>query len=260
MRTSIRGGMGLGDALYVQAITRHLVLRGESMRVHTAWPDVFKQLGESVRTASFRRDNIDLLAHYSKRKGRIETTQFKDCCIQAGIREDVELRLDWVPEDLGLLDRLKRIGRPIICISLARSPMGRTDGFGAEVLPDCAAIQTAIDRVKDRALIVQLGSGKSLFRFEGIDVDLSNETTVTQLLDVASIASGFIGYPSFIVPLAESFSKPVLTVFSRRGLESTQIYVRQITPRKVLHRVTSTHVIDDCDRLEIEDAADDLLR
>jgi hypothetical protein len=143
---------------------------------------------------------------------------------------------------------------------MARSPMGRKDGFGAELLPDCRMIQRAIDRLKGRALIVLIGSGKPLFEFKGIDVDLSNKTTVRQLLDVASIADGFLGYCSFIIPLAESFSKPALIVWSRRGLNAGHQYIRQITPQKVLYRESSQFVIDDASLEEIDEAADGFMR
>jgi hypothetical protein len=238
---TIRGGMGLGDALYVQAVARHLVARGARLQVATSWPDVFKRI--DVQTVPFRRSEIDILAHYSRRKNH-RTGQFEDVCIQAGIDGPVELRLDW-SADTDLTRRLRADGRPIVCVQLPRSPMGRSDGFGAELLPDCKVIQRAIDSLAGRALVVQIGAGQALFRFRGIDVDLSNETTVAELLDVASVADGFLGYVSFLVPLAESFSKPAMLVWSKRGLRSPTGYIRQITPAKVLHRSSSMHVIDD---------------
>lgn len=239
---TIRGGMGLGDALYVQAVARHLVAKGQRLQVATAWPDVFRFI--DVQTVPFRRSDIDILAHYSRRKNH-RTGQFEDVCIQAGIDGPVELRVDWQTADSDLVRRLRADGRPIVCVQLPRSPMGRSDGFGSELLPDCKVIQRAIDFLGGRALVVQIGAGQALFRFKGIDVDLSNETTVSELLDVASIADGFLGYVSFLVPLAESFSKPALLVWSKRGLKSPTGYIRQITPQKVLHRSTSMHVVDD---------------
>lgn len=252
---AIRGGMGLGDAIYVQSVARHIVNRGEKLQVCTSWPDVFKPLGEAVEFARFRRDRIDFLAHYSLRKRFTDTTQFDDCCIQAGIGAGVELRLDWPARP----HRLQADGKPILCVQLPRSPMGRTDGFGAELLPDCRKIQAAIDAVRGRVLIVQVGSGKPLFEFSGIDVDLANRTTVSELIDLASAADAFLGYPSFLLPLAESLGKPVLMVFSSRGLESSTIYVKQITPKKLLHLNLSKAVIDTDTDLKIGEAMNALL-
>ena len=82
MMRSIRGGMGLGDALYVQAVARHITATGERLLVCTAWPDVFKPLGDKVEFAPFRRQRIDVLAHYSTRKA-LPTKQFDDVCAAA---------------------------------------------------------------------------------------------------------------------------------------------------------------------------------
>lgn len=246
----IRGGMGLGDALYVQAVARHLVKAGHKLTVATAWPEVFSRI--DVATMPFTRSGVDILAHYSKRK-HMRTDQFTDCCLQAGLKETAELRIDW-KADTDLTRRLKAEGLPIVCVQLPRAPMGRTDGFGSELLPDCRVIQRLIDSLAGEALIVQVGSGKALFKFSGIDVDLSNETTVSELLDVASVADGFLGYVSFMVPLAESFDKPALMVWSKRGLKSHVGFIRQITPQKVFHKPTSMHVLDDARPDDIEAA------
>jgi hypothetical protein len=258
-RKSIRGGMGLGDALYVQSVARHLVKKGISLRVHTAWPDVFRSLYPDAKVAPFCRTGIDILAHYPSRKKISGTTQFEDCCISAGIREPVELRLDWEPTNLSLIYSLQTYGKPIVFVQLPRAPMGRTDGFGKELLPDCRSIQHAIDAIRDRALIVQIGSGKPLHRFSGIDVDLADQTSITDLLDIATVASAFIGYVSFIVPLAESLDKPALLVWSRRGLVfPAPVYVREITPKKILHKPSSRFVMDDAPIEQIQEAANAL--
>ena len=215
---SLRGGSGLGDALYVQAAARYLVGLGEEVEACCDWPDVFRPLGDAVTVSPFRRHPIDRLAHYAARRGDLTTTQFEDVLISAGLPRDVPLRLDWTltapplirpPDD-----------RPLVLVTLPRAPMGRTDGFGAELLPDCGVIQHIIDGIADRATVVQIGAGKSLYQFRGLAADLANKTTVAQLLDLASVAAGIIGYPSFVIPLAESLSIPALVVWSRRGLNS----------------------------------------
>lgn len=235
--------MGLGDSLYLQSVARHLVKRGEQLEVCSEWPDVFKPLG--VKVSPFSRMNIQILAHYSMRKGHLGTTQFEDCCLQAGIREPVELKLDWQPKNFTLIAQLRKSWKQILVVQLPRAPMGRTDGFGRELLPDCRVIQSAIDRLKDRAFVVQVGHGDPLYRFKGIDLDLANQTSVSDLLDVAYAADGFLGYCSFLVPLAESFSKPAVLVWSRKGLVSRQPFISRIRPEKVLHRKSSRWLVDD---------------
>ncbi len=241
----IRAGMGLGDALYLQSVVRHLVSKGQRLQVACQWGDVFKPLGDAVKMVPFTRQGIQILAHYSLRKGKPETNQFQDCCIQAGITEPVEMRLDWEPSNLPLIEHLRSFGKPILCVQLPRSPMGRTDGFGAELLPDCRVIQQALNLLRTKYLIVQIGSGKPLYHFEGIDLDLANRTTVSDLLDIAWAADAFLGYCSFIIPLAESFTKPCLLVWSSRGLKSGHPFINRITPKKIISKPSCRWVRDD---------------
>lgn len=256
---SIRGGRGLGDSIYVQAVARHLIkTKGERLRVCADYPDVFRPLGDMVEVVPHRRTNIDYLAHYSARK-YLPTKQFVDCCQASGIMEPVELRLDWTPTSR-IGEQLKEAGRLIVCVQLPRTPMNRTDGFGAELLPDCRVIQRMIDALRERALLVQIGAGQALYRFKGIDVDLANRTTVAEMIDVAHAADGFLGYVSFLVPLAESLDKPGMFVWSQRGLKSGTQYVRQIRPEKVLFKASSRHVVDNWSNERIDEAINAFLR
>ena len=247
---SIRGGSGLGDSIYLQAVCRYLVQR-ERLKVCSDWPDVFRPLGDKVTLAPFSR-KVDLLAHYSSRKALTNSTQWEDVCACAGIGEKIDLRLDWVPETT--LDI-----RPYVCVQLPRAPMGRSDGFGSDLLPDCRLIQRAIDALRDRFAIVQIGAGEPLFRFKHLDLDLAGKTSVAGLLDVAAGASGFLGYVSYIVPLAESLDKPAMLVWSHKGLRRGHPYIRQITPAKILSKPSCKFVIDNWPLADIDKVFDGFL-
>lgn len=282
--TSIRGGSGLGDAIYVQSIARHLADRGHAVEACSDYPDVFRPLAGRVAVSPFRRDRIDRLAHYAGRRERRETTQFEDCCIQAGIREPVRLDLGWSETDVALTARLRARGRPIVVVAMPRAPFGdRPDRYGIELLPDFAVMQRAIDMLAGEACIVQVGAGRRLHGFANIGVDLAGQTSVGQLLDVVSAADAVIGYVSFLIPLAEALGKPALFVWSRRGLRATDRLISTITPEKILTRSSLTRpsqdgarepsrhgrpaarrhcqaVIDDCDNLELQNGIDALRR
>lgn len=260
-RIAIRAGSGLGDSIYLQSVVRHMLEQGAGeIEVCSDFPDVFLPLKGRVTVSPFRRNVRH--AHYAPRKGMAGTDQFQDCCIAAGISTDADLRLDWCPVNVDLVQEVRRGSRPVVVVQLPRNPMGRTDGFGAELLPDCGVIQRAIDRIKSRVKIVQVGKGDPLYRFSGIDLDLSDRTSVADLIDVACAADGFLGYVSFVVPLAESLGKPALLVWSQRGLNAEgprREFVRRITPQKVLHCPSSRFVIDNCSDQELNKAADELL-
>lgn len=252
----IRAGSGLGDSLYLQSVVRHLLARGEKLQVCSAYPEVFRPL--PVGVVPFTRLGVEIVAHYVTRKGIAGTDQFEDMCRAAGITEPAELRLDWTPVNVSLVRRIRRAAgeRPVVVVQLPRAPMGRTDGFGKELLPDCRVIQRCIDRLGGAAFIVQIGAGEALHKFHGIDLDLTNQTSVSELIDVAWEADGFLGYCSFVVPLAESLAKPALLVWSRRGQRAPQAYIRQVTPEKVLHGDGSVFVWDDWTEARIGEVVD----
>lgn len=259
----IRSGAGLGDALYLQAIVRHLVRQGHrGIEVRTCYPDVFRPLNGAIRLAKFSREGVTKIAHYTAGKKRQDTDQFQDACIHAGIREPVDLVLDWEPVNVDLVCEIRRRagGRPVIAVALPRCPMDRTDGYGDELLPDCRVIQRAIDRLSREAFIVQVGKHRPLFEFSGLHWDLANQTSVCELVDVAYAADVLLGYVSFFVPLAESFAKPAMFVWSSKGFASKNEWVRLVTPQKIIHRKALAHVvIDDCSGDELSRACDALL-
>lgn len=258
---SIRGGKGLGDSLYLQSVVRHIIkCDRQPLKVASNYPDVFLPLGDKVKVIPFTRTGIDITAHYVNRKGFTETTVFRDCCISAGIKNYPELRLDWPQADNELVENIRKPGKPVVIVQMPRAPMARSDGMGMELLPDCKRIQQIIDAVKPYSTIVQVGAGESLFKFDGIDIDLANRTTVRELLDVSAAASGFIGYCSFILPLAESLHKPCMMVWSRRGLESKELFIRRVTPKKMIEHASTQYLIDDCGQYEMDEALNVFLR
>lgn len=255
---SVRGGAGLGDAIYLQSVSRRLLDEGhDRVEVCSRYADVFLPLGARVMCSPFRRKPIDRLAHYATRRGNPETTQFEDCCISAGVAKDTPLRLDWLPRNRGLVDAVRAGGRPVIAVGLPRSPFGdRPDQYGKELLPRWAVIQDAIDRLPGSAKVIQIGAGKSLHEFSGLAEDYANRTSVSDLLDIASACDAFLGYVSFLVPLAEAMGKPGLFIWSRRGLGSGNKLIRQITPTKVFHGSFCRAVVDDSAPREFEKATD----
>lgn len=257
---AIRGGNGLGDAIYVQSIARYFADRGHAVEVCTRYPDVFLPLADRIAISPFRRDHIDKLAHYTARKRIAGTDQFRDCCIMCGIAEPVALDLGWTVQNGDLTKRVLRQRRPVVVVALPRAPMGRSDGFGKELLPDCGVIDRLIAMMASRYTVVQVGSGEALYRYRGIDMDLANRTTVSDVIDVVSVADAVLGYCSFLVPMAEAMNRPGLFVWSRRGLLARNPFVSGVTPQKVFHRDSSRAIVDDASDRDIAGALDGFCR
>lgn len=250
MNVRVRCGSGLGDSIYLQSVCRHLADRGDDVVALSNWPDVFRPLRGRVRVEPFERRNCNLVAHYSMRRGR-PTTQWQDCYLQAGIKDPVDLRLDWTVTDPGFVASIRAAAesRPLVIVQLPRRPMDRVDGFGMSLLPRRVPAQVTLNRLRELGcFLVQVGAGVPVYHLTGLDLDLANHTTVAQLLDLASIADGCFGYVSFLVPLAESLGKPALFIWSRRGLDDRVEMVRRITPRKIFHKPELCRAVFDDDR------------
>lgn len=260
---TIRCGRGLGDALYLQGVVRHLVEEeGANLHVLTDWPEVFKPLEGRVQIMPFTRNNVDIIAHYTLRKHYKSTTQFKDCCVQAGITKNIDFRLDWKPTKKHIINTIKAQAgdRKILLVEMVREPMNRADGFAMELLPKFEVMQATLDRLKEHYFTVLVGKGKSKYEYTGIDLDLRDKTDTEDLINAASIADALFGYCSFFVPLAESLDKKAMFVWSKKGLNSMEQFIRTITPQKILHKKSSHHIVDNWTEEQMTESIDDFLR
>jgi hypothetical protein len=250
----IRAGSGLGDSCYVRPIAEHFLRQGKRVTVMSHFPDVF--IGSGAAVEPFNRNNIDVLAHYTLARQTQTTTQYQDMLNCAGIRVPVPLSFKWEVRNWDLIDSLKAKarGRKIVIVHGGRTPFGRMDGHGFEILPEQAAFETAI-RAMEGCFFVRIGKGPQLYPLP-VDLDLNDKTRVSDLLDMVLECDGILSMCGFPVPMAECFDKPLLAIWSSRGLASSQPIVASITPGKILSKPTSRYVVDDWLAAKIHEAAD----
>jgi len=248
----LRGGRGLGDALYVRPVAEHFVRQGEKVTVCCDYPDVFADSG--ARIEQFDRIGCNVVAHYTHGKANPNTNQWQDVCTLAGVG-DLALSFRWEVKNAMLVADLKAManGRPIVMVNGGRPPMDRKDGFAFEMLPRREAFDAVLAGLKD-CFIVEVGKGAELYPLTA-DVDLSERTSPADLLDIAWIASGLVGQCSFMIPLAEAFDKPLMVVWAAKGLKSATLFIRQCTPQKILSKQSSRWVMDDWTAERISEAA-----
>lgn len=239
----IRGGSGLGDAIYLRPIVAHYMAGPSPVEVCSDHAGVFVDM--DCKVSPFSRDRIDVLAHYTQRKFHEKTNQWQDICISARC-ESVELRSMWYIRNAQLVDRLKQdaAGRPIVLVHGGRIPMGRTDGFGKELMPMQRGFDYALQALDD-CFLVRVGKGADAY-FLDVDVDLNGSTSVPDLLDLGSVCDAVVGQCSLAIPLAEIFDKPLLCIWAASGMhEARHPYIKAITPEKVLSKPTSQFVVDE---------------
>lgn len=239
----IRGGRGLGDSLYVRPVAQHFVRAGESVAVHSDYPEVF--IGSGVAVEPFRRDGVNVLAHYTAGKANLNTTQWQDICASAKVPE-LPLRFGWAIKNHSLVAdlRARAAGRKLVIVHGGRTPMGRKDGYGAELLPYRHAFDVALDALTG-CYTVLVGNAPQIYPLRA-DLNLNGTTSVSDLLDIGSTCDGIVAQCSFCVPLAEVFDKPLLAIWSARGMApGVPAYIRAVTPKKILSKPTSRYVMDD---------------
>lgn len=236
----LRGGSGLGDSLYLRPITEWYQADGQPLTVMTDFPDVFR--GTDAIVEPFNRNRINVLAHYANAKTNPATNQWQDIIRSAGL--DIPLRFTWDTVSDTYVRRKRWAGnrRPMILVIGGREPMGRDDGFGRELLPRAGAFKAALDELDD-CYRIRIGKGRQAYEVQ-CDLDLTNDTSVEQLMDLAKECDGIVGQCSYAIPLAEGFDKPLLIVWAYAGLCSRVPYISQITPAKILSKETSLHVVD----------------
>lgn len=252
----VRGGSGLGDSIYVRAGVELFLEQGHEVTVCSDYPEVF--LGLNVAIEAFRRNNIDRLLHYTLRKKETSTNQWQDVCLQAGL-PDKPLKISWPDRQSMMIDAVKKeaAGRPIVLVHGGRIPMGRTDGFGAELLPQRHAFSTVLREFND-CFTVRIGSRADSVYDIDTRADLRDKLSIHDLFSLAQESDGVVAQCSYAVPLAESLGKPGLFVWSSRGLtQERHAYIRQITPQKILSKDSSMFVMDNWSEEQIRYEARD---
>lgn len=249
--TRIRGGSGLGDSLYLRPICEYLARAGNVVTALSNFPDVFLDSGCAVEP--FRRDRVDMIAHYVGGKHNAATTIWQDICAHAGV--SVPLRFEWSTRNKRLVRRLEQgaAGRPLLLVHGGREPMGRRDKFGIELLPFEHAF-AAVAEALDDCYRVRVGRGDQLYPIP-CDIDLTNQTSVADVLDIAKASAGIVSMCGFPLPLAEALDKPALFVWSSRGLASAHSFIKSVTPAKMLSKPSSRFVMDDRPVEELQEAA-----
>lgn len=252
----VRGGRGLGDALYLRPIAERLIQDGVDVTVLSDYTDVF--IGSGAQVAPFDRSAGNVIAHYVYAKAFPGTTQWQDVCRSAKVAAD--LRFDWSVRNTALVERLRdqAQGRPIIVVHGGREPMDRKDGFGLELLPEKFAFDVTLERLRRECFLVQIGKAAQIYPLH-VDLDLNGSTTVSDLLDIAWTCDGVVAQCSFAIPLAEVFDKPLLAIWAAKHARSNTKFIRQTTPLKLLSAPRDRFVMDDSPEWALRAAARGLL-
>lgn len=235
----LRGPKGLGDAIYLRSIALHVLDRGEEVSVFTQWPEVFAGLPVTIRSQTESPDPEALRSAFyclfCRIPGPKSLDQYSMMCAQVGLPEPAPLRLGWTVRNRALVDRIARMAgeRKILLFQ----PPKAANGPEQEMLrPRESAFNAALAR-HDGYFKVRVGCSKYLQPSAApCDLDLLDQTSVSDLLDLATVADLFFGDSCALLVMADALEKPSVYVMTRRSLKSAQQRVCNQTGDRLFHR------------------------
>lgn len=244
----INAPRGLGDAIHVRAIVVHLLKRNETIEVITKWEDVFADLPIKVLPYSKWTEDEDL-AHataclFCQVPFVKALSQFQNACLQAGIIETVPLDIAWKVKNRSLLNKIRSsTAKPILIYQAPKIPKNNEM---RQWTPRIEAFQDFIEKHDDHYRILV---GHKDFTIDNpnlpFELSLIGETSVTDVIDLATISDLIFCEPSYLGILAQAFNKNLVCMFSARAARSNLKRVRGVTPERIFHKKENATAIYD---------------
>jgi hypothetical protein len=214
----IRGLSGFGDAIYLEPLVGRYTDAGHRVEVLTNFPQVFEHL--PVKCLPFDRNAIvDKEYSYLKGKSNPDTTQLEDMGYQSP-------------------DEFEIAHKPIALLVCGYKGMNSVNEF----IPDRAVIERIIKDLQQNGYkVVHLTNG-ALERYAGTEEIRSD--SYYQTLALFRGSDLIVCQQGWSTALAEGLNKRCLVVFSDKIRNSKSDFIRQITPKKVCCKVTTSFVWD----------------
>lgn len=214
----IRGLSGFGDAIYLEPLVDANCIVHGGVEVLTNYPQVFEHL--PVTCLAFDRSaTVDKEYSYLKGKSNPDTTQLEDMGYE-------------LPDDFEIYHK------PIALLVCGYKGMKSV----MEFIPDKAIIERII---KDLHLngykVIHLTNG-AIERYAGVETIESG--SYYQTLAMFRGSDLIVCQQGWSTALAEGLNKRCLVVFSDKIRNSKSDFIRQITPKKVCCKNTTSFVWD----------------
>jgi hypothetical protein len=237
---SYRGAGGLGDAVYLYPVLKHVLTHGGAAEVLTVYADIYTPLRKLGLVISDRyAKNPDINCRYGDRYHSKTTTTYQDTLTLAGLDLSIPLELEYEREEP---PRLKGVNGRKVC--LVRSPAypmkGREDT--RILIPDLKKTQYIIDAYRDEVFFVQVGNRNGYEGIlQGLGQDLSGALTIRQLLTLVDMSDMVLTLPSFLLPFSEALSKKCFVLFSGMAMRTPRKFYHLITPSKIINKKNIVH-------------------
>lgn len=249
----IRSASGLGDAVYAYPVCKYYKEKGENVILETQFPEIFEPLG--IATTTERLLDYELNCSYVPFKGDRNTNQFQDTLRAAKIDAEIPFKIElkkrhpdfrfvepiWAA--MGKAIPEVKVGTKKICI-VADLYMASGIRHRETLIPNQLVYEAIIELLKAKGyLTVLTGQGQTVI--QNTDVNIKNETDITNLLAFVNSADLVLTQVGALLPIAEALGKKCISILSANYRKSGDAFLNQITPRKVVSAPTSVCFQDD---------------
>ncbi len=198
---NVRCQLGLGDAVYAFPIVKELAKKSH-VKVLTKYPEVFKDL--SNMSCVDEMDSYDIYLKYTREPG---LNQYDEMCRRARIRP--AFKFTYKSDNV---ESMKALGQgKSICVvkEPCAAHMNKQKGnFSAS--PKVGEFQEWINLNASKYHYISVGKSEVFKkRLSGIDLDLNDVLTVSQLLQLCVAADAFATQIGHLVPIAQGLGKPL---------------------------------------------------
>jgi hypothetical protein len=215
-------------------VLKYALENGEKTEILTKHPEIYEALRARGLIISDRyAKEPDRECRYAPRYANQATTTYKDTLILAGIADNLPLEIEF--ECQRRFDF--PVGKKVCVIRKPSIPMKGKPG-GEVMIPDCNIFKQIIHAFRNEVYFVLAGNseGDFKFQFKGIDLDLTEKLTVTELLQLIKQSDIALTQCGFFLPFCEALNKKVFIVFADKGMKSKYKFFPHITPKKVINK------------------------
>lgn len=240
---------GLGDAIYLRAVAEHLLSQGKQLKLWTRWRDIFSDLPVDIATDKEMADLENKKDKPEHHKLNAVTAclhcrvpyimgldKFTLACLQAGIEEPIELKINWHTADYNLISTIKEKanGKPIMVYQPLRK--GRTPDD--EVMRPKQEAFTAFINSKTDYFKIKLGHFDYLNDSRNLACDLNfiDKTTPAEALDIVSIADLVVGENCYLPIVAQAMDRKFVLMMARAAAQSERPKVHGVLPHRMVQK------------------------
>lgn len=228
---TIRTASGLGDSTYLIPPIKYLSQNGEQFGVLTHWRDIYTGVAQPL--AYDRNCAVDIDATYVTRRSILDTNQFEDVCIRAGINERIEFDHAFSRKEREI-QGYKHTEKPLCLIRWPYYREGKGQLKNGDLVPPPNIMQAIVDTYKHEYEFVNIGNGvDKTVEIRGV-TDLTGKTNLGDILYLVHKSDMIITQCGMLLPFGEIQSKRVFVIFPEDMNKSEKYLVQTATPKKVI--------------------------